>query len=69
MLLRTRRKVLLCSCILAILTAFGTGMVGSAANSATEAPPGFHTPSFNPAASINNGLVELPGDTFCSVGQ
>ena len=64
MLMPPRRKVLLCSCLFAALTALGTGLVGVAANSATEAPAGFNTPSFNGAASISNGLVEPPGDTF-----
>jgi CxxC motif-containing protein (DUF1111 family) len=64
MLMPPRRKVLLSSCLFAALTALGTGLVGTAANSATEAPAGFNTPSFNSAASINNGLVEPPGDTF-----
>src|ERR1700692_460333 len=64
MLMPPRRKVLLCSCLFATLTALGTGVVGVAANSATEAPAGFNTPSFNGAASINNGLVEPAGDTF-----
>jgi CxxC motif-containing protein (DUF1111 family) len=64
MLMPPRRKVLLSSCIFAALTALGTGVVGVAANSATEAPAGFNTPSFNGAASINNGLAEPPGDTF-----
>jgi len=59
-----RRRVLLYSCLLAALTALGAGLVGTAAPSATEAPAGFNTPSFNSAASINNGLVEPPGDTF-----
>jgi CxxC motif-containing protein (DUF1111 family) len=30
----------------------------------TEAPAGFNTPSFNGAHSINNGLIEPPGDSF-----
>jgi hypothetical protein len=64
MLMHPRRKVLLCSCLFAALTALGTGVVGIAANSATEAPAGFNTPSFNGGASVNNGLVEPPGDTF-----
>ena len=64
MLMPSRRKVLLGSCLLTALTALGAGLVGTAANSATEAPAGFNTPSFNGAASINNGLVEPPGDTF-----
>ena len=58
------RKVLLGSCLFAALTALATGLVGIAGNSATEAPAGFNTPSFNSTASINNGLVEPPGDTF-----
>ncbi len=63
-LMPPRRKVLLCFCLFASLTALGTGPVGTASNSATEAPAGFNTPSFNSAASIHNGLVEPPGDTF-----
>src|SRR5882757_3398669 len=64
MLMPPGKKVLLCSCLFATLTGLGTGVVGIAANSATEAPAGFNTPSFNGAASINNGLVEPAGDTF-----
>jgi CxxC motif-containing protein (DUF1111 family) len=64
MLMPPRRKILLGSCVLTALTALGAGLVGTAANSATEAPAGFNTPSFNGAASINNGLIEPPGDTF-----
>ena len=64
MLMPPRRNVLFCSCLFATLTALGTGRGGVAANSATEAPAGFNTPSFNGAASINNGLVEPAGDTF-----
>jgi CxxC motif-containing protein (DUF1111 family) len=63
MLMPSRRKVLLCTSLFAALAAC-TGLVGIGANSATEAPAGFNTPSFNSAASINNGLVEPPGDTF-----
>ena len=44
MLMPPRRKVLLGSCLFAALTALGTGLVGTAANSATEAPAGFNTP-------------------------
>jgi hypothetical protein len=58
------REVLLCSCLIAALTALGTGLVGVAANSATEAPAGFNTPSFNGAQSVSNGIVEPHGDTF-----
>ena len=64
MLMPPGRKVLLCFCLFATVTGLGTGVVGIAANSATEAPAGFNTPSFNGAASINNGLVEPAGDTF-----
>jgi len=35
-----------------------------AQQSATEAPAGFSTPSFNGAQSVSNGVVEPPGDTF-----
>jgi CxxC motif-containing protein (DUF1111 family) len=58
------RKVLLCSCLFAALTALGTGLARVTAKSATEAPAGFNTPSFNGAQSVSNGIVEPPGDTF-----
>src|ERR1700746_1038916 len=58
------RKVLLCSCLFAAVGALGTGLARVAAKSATEAPAGFNTPSFNSAQSISNGIVEPPGDTF-----
>ncbi len=64
MLIPHWRKVLLCSCIFAALTALGTGLARVAAKSATEAPAGFNTPSFNGAQSISNGIVEPAGDTF-----
>jgi CxxC motif-containing protein (DUF1111 family) len=64
MLIPHWRKVLLCSCLFAALTALGTGLARVAAKSATEAPAGFNTPSFNSAQSISNGIVEPPGDTF-----
>jgi len=64
MLMPPRRNILLCTSLFAALAALGTGLAGIAANSATEAPAGFNTPSFNGAASISNGLVEPPGDTF-----
>ena len=57
-------KVLLCSCLSAALTALGTGLARVAAKSATEAPAGFNTPSFNGAQSISNGMTEPTGDTF-----
>ena len=58
------RKVLLCSCLFAALTVLGTGLARVTAKSATEAPAGFNTPSFNGAQSVSNGIVEPPGDTF-----
>jgi CxxC motif-containing protein (DUF1111 family) len=58
------RRVLIYTCLCAALSALGAGVVGTAATSATEAPAGFNTPSFNGTASINNGLVEPAGDTF-----
>ena len=64
MLMPHWRKVLLCSCLFAAVAALGTGLAGVAAKSATEAPAGFNTPSFNSAQSISNGIVEPPGDTF-----
>jgi CxxC motif-containing protein (DUF1111 family) len=64
MLMPHFRKVLLCSCLFAAVAALGTGLARVAAKSATEAPAGFNTPSFNSAQSISNGIVEPPGDTF-----
>jgi CxxC motif-containing protein (DUF1111 family) len=64
MLISHWRKVLLCSCLFAALTALGAGLARVAAKSATEAPAGFNTPSFNGAQSVSNGIVEPPGDTF-----
>ena len=64
MLMPHRRKVLLCSCLFAAAAALGAGLARVAAKSATEAPAGFNTPSFNSAQSISNGIVEPPGDTF-----
>jgi CxxC motif-containing protein (DUF1111 family) len=58
------RKVFLCSCLFAALTVLGTGLARVAAKSATEAPAGFNTPSFNGAQSVSNGIAEPPGDTF-----
>jgi CxxC motif-containing protein (DUF1111 family) len=58
------RKVLFCSCLFAALTVLGTGLARVIAKSATEAPAGFNTPSFNGAQSVSNGIVEPSGDTF-----
>ncbi len=59
-----RRKVLLSVCPFGALIAMTIGFVGIAQQSATEAPAGFNTPSFNSSASISNGIVEPTGDTF-----
>jgi CxxC motif-containing protein (DUF1111 family) len=59
-----RRKVLLSVWLFGALTAMTIGFVGIAQQSATEAPAGFNTPSFNSSASISNGIVEPTGDTF-----
>src|SRR5579864_4477228 len=64
MLMPHWRKILLCSCLFAAVAALGTGLARVAAKSATEAPAGFNTPSFNGAQSISNGIAEPPGDTF-----
>jgi CxxC motif-containing protein (DUF1111 family) len=64
MLMPHWRKVLLSSCLFATLAALGTGLARVAAKSATEAPAGFNTPSFDGAHSVSNGIVEPPGDTF-----
>ena len=59
-----RRKILVSACLFGALMSLNIGVVGIAQQSATEAPAGFNTPSFNSAASISNGIVEPPGDTF-----
>ena len=64
MLMPHWRKVLLCSSLFAGLIALGTGLARVTAKSATEAPAGFNTPSFNGAQSVSNGIAESPGDTF-----
>jgi CxxC motif-containing protein (DUF1111 family) len=64
MLMPHSRKFLLCSCLFAAVAALGAGLASVAAKSATEAPAGFNTPSFNSAQSVSNGIIEPPGDTF-----
>jgi CxxC motif-containing protein (DUF1111 family) len=64
MLIPHWRKILLSSCLVAALTILATGLARVSAKSATEAPAGFNTPSFNGAQSISNGIVEPAGDTF-----
>ncbi len=59
-----RRKALLSGCLLAAAIPLAIGITGIGQQSAKEAPAGFNTPSFNSAASISNGIVEPPGDTF-----
>ena len=58
------RKVIFHGCLLAAAIRLAIGITGVGQQSAKEAPAGFNTPSFNSAASISNGIVELPGDTF-----
>jgi CxxC motif-containing protein (DUF1111 family) len=60
------KKVLVRTCLAASLTALSAGLTLVQAEPAvpTEAPAGFNTPSFNSAHSINNGLIEPPGDSF-----
>src|SRR5580693_10149946 len=58
------RKVVFHGCLLAAAIRLAIGITGIGQQSAKEAPAGFNTPSFNSAASISNGLVEPPGDTF-----
>jgi CxxC motif-containing protein (DUF1111 family) len=64
MLIPHWRKILLSSCLVAALTVLATGLARVSAKSATEAPAGFNTPSFNGAQSISNGIAEPPGDTY-----
>jgi CxxC motif-containing protein (DUF1111 family) len=59
-----RRKALLSGCLLAAAIRLAIGITGIGQQSAKEAPAGFNTPSFNSTASISNGIVEPPGDTF-----
>ena len=59
-----RRKAIFHGCLLAVAIRLAIGITGVGQQSAKEAPTGFNTPSFNSAASISNGIVEPPGDTF-----
>jgi CxxC motif-containing protein (DUF1111 family) len=59
-----RGKVSLISSLFAAFVPLAIGLAGIAEKSATEAPAGFNTPSFNGAQSISNGIAEAPGDTF-----
>lgn len=64
MLISGHRKGFLSSCLFAALAALAVGLGGVAEESATEAPAGFSTPSFNGAQSVSNGIAEPAGDTF-----
>jgi hypothetical protein len=57
----TRRMPHLLFYLLALLA---IGIAGLAQQSATDAPVGFDTPSFTPAQSVSNGIMEPTGDTF-----
>ena len=59
-----RRKAIFHGCLLAVAIRLAIGITGVGQQSAKEAPAGFNTPSFNSPASISNGIVEPPGDTF-----
>src|SRR5271156_6865575 len=68
MLMPRSKKIIVCSGLVATMTALGTRFAGAQApppaGAPTEAPAGFNTPSFNGAHSISNGIVEPPGGTF-----
>jgi CxxC motif-containing protein (DUF1111 family) len=59
-----RITALLGECVLVGAVRLAIGFAGINQQSPQEAPAGFNTPSFNSAASISNGIVEPPGDTF-----
>jgi CxxC motif-containing protein (DUF1111 family) len=59
-----RITALLGECVLVGAVRLAIGFAGINQQSSQEAPAGFNTPSFNSAASISNGIVEPPGDTF-----
>jgi CxxC motif-containing protein (DUF1111 family) len=59
-----RVTALLGECVLVGAVRLAIGFAGINQQSPQEAPAGFNTPSFNSAASISNGIVEPPGDTF-----
>ena len=59
-----KKRVWLSSYTLAAGEAGLIALAGIAQQSATEAPAGFTTPSFNGAASVSNGIAEPPGDSF-----
>jgi len=60
-------KDLLGGCLLALAIRLAVGVTGigqQPTQSATEAPSGFSTPSFDGDHSVSNGISEPPGDTF-----
>ena len=59
-----RQKRIITLCASAGCAVLVTAFAGIAQQSATEAPSGFNTPSFNSAASVGNGADEPAGDTF-----
>jgi CxxC motif-containing protein (DUF1111 family) len=59
-----RITALVGECVLVGAVRLAIGFAGINEQSPQEAPAGFNTPSFNSAASISNGIVEPPGDTF-----
>src|ERR1700758_4101804 len=50
--------------LLSLFVLLAIGIAGIAQQSATEAPAGFDTPTFTPAQSVSNGIIEPTGDTF-----
>ena len=59
-----RGKTVLSLCAVLGCASLFTVFAGIAQQSASEAPAGFNTPSFNSAASVSNGADEPAGDTF-----
>ena len=58
------KTLLFSSSVFVLLAALGTGLTRVTAKSASEAPAGFNTPSFNGAHSVSNGIEEPAGDSF-----
>ena len=62
------KRILARSCLVAALAAPAAGIdiveAQPSIAAPTEAPAGFHTPSFDSAHSISNGILEPPGDSF-----
>lgn len=60
----SRNRTLRPACALVGCALIFVVFAGMAEPSATEAPSGFTTPSFNSAASVSNGIEEPAGDLF-----